>query len=70
MTNYLLADQHASFVGAVGGNGGNGNFAHGGDVSAAVVHSDPSTETINHNISLADVLSHNDVDLAIHGIVI
>jgi hypothetical protein len=65
MTNYLAADQHASFVGAIGGNGGNGNLARGGDISAAVVHTNPETEITNHNIavSLEDSLNHNHVDL-------
>ena len=31
-SNYLLADQHQEAVGAVGGNGGSGNAAMGGEV--------------------------------------
>jgi hypothetical protein len=63
MTNLLEADQHASFVGAVGGAGGNGNLARGGDISATVTHSDPSTETITR--SIVDSLNHNDIDFSL-----
>ncbi|MGY5802135.1 PE-PGRS family protein [Rhizobium sp. LEGMi12c] len=44
----LLADQHATILAGVGGNGGNGNLARGGDISAALVHTDPSTTTVNN----------------------
>ena len=39
----FLADQHATIFAGVGGAGGNGNLAEGGSISAAVVHTDPST---------------------------
>ncbi len=42
----------------MGGNGGNGNYAQGGDISSAVVHSDPSTETALS--SFADSFNHAD----------
>lgn len=44
----FFADQHATILAGVGGNGGNGNLAQGGDISAAVVHSDPETTTVNN----------------------
>ncbi len=44
----LMADQHATILAGVGGNGGNGNMARGGDISAALVHTDPSTTTVNN----------------------
>jgi hypothetical protein len=44
----LVADQHATILAGVGGNGGNGNFAQGGDIGAAVVHTDPETTTVNN----------------------
>ncbi|MBB6488647.1 PE-PGRS family protein [Rhizobium lusitanum] len=44
----LLADQHATILAGVGGNGGNGNIARGGDISSALVHTDPATTTVNN----------------------
>jgi hypothetical protein len=44
----LLADQHATILAGVGGNGGNGNLARGGDISSALVHTDPETTTVNN----------------------
>lgn len=41
----FLADQSATILAGVGGNGGNGNFAQGGDISSALVHTNPWTET-------------------------
>ena len=46
--NELAADQHANILAGVGGNGGNGNNALGGNISAAVVHTDPETTTVNN----------------------
>jgi hypothetical protein len=54
----LYADQHATILAGVGGNGGNGNYALGGDVSAALVHTDPSTV----NTSVSNALDHFSVD--------
>jgi hypothetical protein len=54
----LLADQHATILAGVGGNGGNGNAAQGGDISAALVHSDPSTETT----TVTNALDHFGID--------
>jgi hypothetical protein len=54
----LVADQHATILAGVGGNGGNGNLAQGGDISAAVVHTDPSTV----NTSVSNALDHFSVD--------
>jgi len=44
----LLADQHATILAGVGGNGGNGNIARGGDISSALIHTDPETTTVNN----------------------
>lgn len=41
----FLADQHATILAGVGGNGGDGNMARGGDISSALVHTNPFTET-------------------------
>lgn len=65
----LLADQHATILAGVGGNGGNGNMAHGGDISSAVVHTNPSTTTSTATAmnSFADSFNfahHVDVDLS------
>ncbi|MGN6763702.1 MAG: PE-PGRS family protein [Rhizobiaceae bacterium] len=58
----LFADQHANILAGVGGNGGNGNMARGGDVSTALVHSDPSTTTTNFTSSIDH--SFVDIDLS------
>jgi hypothetical protein len=55
-TNSLVADMHQSAGAGIGGNGGSGNMAKGGDVSFALVHSDPTTETA----SLNNVLNGSD----------
>ncbi|WP_454856072.1 PE-PGRS family protein [Rhizobium binxianense] len=52
----LLADQHATILAGVGGNGGNGNMAQGGDISAALLHTDPTTTTT----SVANTLENFD----------
>jgi hypothetical protein len=44
----LVADQHATILAGVGGNGGSGNLAQGGDISAAVVHTDPTTTNVSN----------------------
>lgn len=59
----MFADQHANILAGVGGNGGNGNMARGGDISTALVHSDPTATTTNidhsFNHSFVDIdLSH------------
>jgi hypothetical protein len=61
----LLADQHATILAGVGGNGGNGNMAQGGDISVAQLHTDPTTTTT----SVANTLEHfnnafGDIDLS------
>ncbi|MBA8840024.1 MULTISPECIES: PE-PGRS family protein [unclassified Ochrobactrum] len=66
----LLADQHATILAGVGGNGGNGNMARGGDISAALVHSNPETHTTttttNDIASFANSFNDNfhDIDLS------
>jgi hypothetical protein len=57
----LLADQHASIIAGLGGNGGNGAMAQGGDISAAVVHTDPTTVTtaFDHFVN-----AFGDIDLS------
>jgi hypothetical protein len=55
----LLADQHANILAGVGGNGGNGNMARGGDVSTALVHSDPTTTTTD----ITSTIDHSFVDI-------
>ncbi len=67
----LLADQHATILAGVGGNGGSGNMAQGGDISSAVVHSDPSTTTTTSTEAVAtsfldsfDFADHVSIDLS------
>ena len=50
-TNFLAADQHQSVMAGVGGNGGNGNTAKGGEVDIKA-----SIESAN----LSDVLNHSE----------
>ena len=57
-TNWAKFDQSANLIAGNGGNGGDGNVAKGGDVSFALVHTNPSTE-INYT-ELKDVLNHSD----------
>ncbi|AHG44010.1 hypothetical protein RLEG12_12595 [Rhizobium leguminosarum bv. trifolii CB782] len=59
----LMADQHATILAGVGGNGGNGNMAHGGDISSALVHSDPETTTVTNSLDhFINAFGHIDVD--------
>ncbi len=58
----LMADQHATILAGVGGNGGNGNNALGGDISSAVVHTDPETTTVNNALDhFINAFGHIDV---------
>jgi hypothetical protein len=50
-TNFLAADMHQSVAAGIGGNGGNGNTAEGGDV-----HVKSTMETTN----LSDVLNNSE----------
>ncbi|MEK1886541.1 MAG: PE-PGRS family protein [Phyllobacterium sp.] len=65
--NELAADQHGTILAGVGGNGGNGNNALGGDISAAVVHSDPETTTttvnnaLDHFINVLGTIDQHDL---------
>ena len=58
----LVADQHATILAGVGGNGGNGNNALGGDISSAVVHTNPETTTVNNALDhFINAFGHIDV---------
>jgi len=50
-TNFLAADQHQTVMAGIGGNGGNDNYARGGDVDIKA-----SIESAN----LSDVLNHSE----------
>jgi hypothetical protein len=52
----LYADQHGTIIAGMGGSGGSGNQALGGDISSAVVHTDPSTAVT----SVTNALDHFD----------
>lgn len=57
------ADQHATILAGVGGNGGDGNMARGGDVSAAFVHTDPETTSVSNVLHDFDNSFGGDIDL-------
>ncbi|QWW70054.1 PE-PGRS family protein [Rhizobium sp. WYJ-E13] len=58
----LVADQHATILAGVGGNGGNGNNALGGDIASALVHTDPETTTVNNSLDhFINAFGHIDV---------
>ena len=59
-TNFLAADMHQSVAAGIGGNGGSGNTAKGGDV-----HFDPTIESANLNNVLNDS-EHFHVDDFVH----
>ncbi|MBX4929841.1 hypothetical protein ABID08_001110 [Rhizobium binae] len=59
----LMADQHATILAGVGGNGGNGAMARGGDISSALVHTDPETTTV-HNSLDHFLNAFGDIDLS------
>jgi hypothetical protein len=56
-TSTQLADQHGTIVAGMGGNGGNNNVALGGSISAALVHTDPSTHIDTHNDTVTNTLT-------------
>ncbi|MEF0942530.1 PE-PGRS family protein [Rhizobium sp. BR 362] len=47
-TTQSFVDQHATIVSGAGGNGGSGNFAQGGDVSTALVHTDTISTAVSN----------------------
>ncbi|WVT76769.1 PE-PGRS family protein (plasmid) [Sinorhizobium chiapasense] len=61
-TNTLVADQHGTIIAGMGGAGGNGNAALGGDISAALVHSNPISETTTttNTTAVSNVLDNFD----------
>ena len=56
--NWSKIDQSSNQIAGIGGDGGNDNYAKGGDVAFALVHTNPSTE-IDYT-ELKDVLNHSD----------
>lgn len=59
----LMANQQATILAGVGGNGGDGNMARGGDIGAAVVHTDPETTTVSNAFDHF-VNAFGDIDLS------
>jgi hypothetical protein len=59
----LLADQHATILSGVGGNGGDGNMARGGDIASALMHTDPETTTVSNAFDHF-VNAFGDIDLS------
>jgi hypothetical protein len=61
----FLADQSANIVAGIGGNGGNGNTARGGEIASALVHTDPETTTTTVSNALDNFdhsFAHIDLD--------
>lgn len=58
----LMADQHGTILAGVGGNGGSGNMAKGGDISTALVHTNPSTTTTTTDTVLKCCEDHYNYD--------
>jgi hypothetical protein len=49
-TNILSADQHQTVMAGIGGNGGNDNYARGGDVDVkAIIESANLSDVLNHS---------------------
>lgn len=61
-TTTLLADQHATIIAGMGGNGGAGSMARGGDISSALVHTDPSTTTTTNTTTDTDTATNSIAD--------
>lgn len=59
----LMADQHATILAGVGGNGGDGNMARGGDIASALVHTDPETTTVSNAFDHF-INAFGDIDLS------
>lgn len=59
----LMASQNATILAGVGGNGGDGNMARGGDITSALMHSDPETTTVNNAFDHF-VNAFGDIDLS------
>ncbi|MGO4623947.1 PE-PGRS family protein [Ensifer sp. 2YAB10] len=61
-TTTLLADQGATIISGMGGAGGDGATALGGDISAALVHSNPISETTTatNTTAVSNVLDNFD----------
>jgi hypothetical protein len=58
----LVADQKATILAGVGGNGGDGNMARGGDIGSALVHTDPETTTVTNTLDhFINAFGHIDV---------
>jgi hypothetical protein len=56
--NWVKIDQSSNQIAGIGGDGGDHNYAKGGDVSFALVHENPSTKV--DYTELKDVLNHSE----------
>jgi hypothetical protein len=66
-TNWAKFDQSANLIAGNGGNGGDHNLAKGGDVSFALVHSNPSTEyTVTELKDALNYADHFSIDDFVH----
>ncbi|MDL2408008.1 PE-PGRS family protein [Rhizobium calliandrae] len=62
-TSTSLIDQHATIISGMGGNGGNGNTALGGSISAALVHTDTLSQTVSNAF---DHFNNTDGSIDVH----
>jgi hypothetical protein len=59
-TNFLSADMHQTTMAGIGGAGGSGNTAHGGDVSVSPVSVETTTTTLSNLLNNAEHFSVDD----------
>jgi hypothetical protein len=59
-TNFLSADMHQTAMAGIGGAGGSGNTAHGGDVSVDPVSMETTTTTLSNLLNNAEHFSVDD----------
>jgi hypothetical protein len=59
-TNFLSADMHQTVLAGNGGNGGSGNYAHGGDVRLDPVSVETTTTTLSNLLNHAENFSVDD----------
>lgn len=59
----LMAEQNATILAGVGGNGGDDNMARGGEITSILMHTNPETTTVNNAFDHF-VNTFGDIDLS------